>query len=169
MTAYSIAPPKIEAIAHLLRADRIATGRWRGRCPVHRDNTPSLDITSGRDGRVLVLCRAGCRTADVLKAAGLGWRDLYPDGPPLTPDQRTALQRDREECEAARRRIRQLHCEGCDRLHAMQDFIDELALRLVDIADSDEAARLTATLHQTFEDVRRLEMALRIVERGIGR
>src|SRR6266540_749302 len=45
-------------------------------CPSHDDRTPSLSIT-GIEGCVLLTCRAGCDTADVL--AKLGWTlaDLY--------------------------------------------------------------------------------------------
>jgi RecA-family ATPase len=42
--------------------------RWRCRCPAHADADPSLDITDGDNGRVLVNCRAGCEQADVIDA-----------------------------------------------------------------------------------------------------
>ncbi|WP_103529485.1 phage/plasmid primase, P4 family [Streptomyces sp. SM12] len=37
-------------------------------CPAHGDRSPSLKITPREDGRVLVVCRAGCAQADVLAA-----------------------------------------------------------------------------------------------------
>ena len=52
---------------------------WAARCPAHDDCRPSLSIGPGRDGRVLIKCFAGCRTEDVLDAAGLTWADLFPD------------------------------------------------------------------------------------------
>ena len=45
-------------------------GHWRGRygmarCPCHRDRTPSLKVTDGLDGELLLHCFGGC-----------GWRDV---------------------------------------------------------------------------------------------
>ena len=36
------------------------------RCPAHEDRKPSLSISSGRDGKVLVHCHAGCDQRDVI-------------------------------------------------------------------------------------------------------
>jgi hypothetical protein len=47
-------------------------GHWRG------DENPSLIITPDR-GRVLVFCRAGCNTEDLLGVIGLTMGDLYDD------------------------------------------------------------------------------------------
>jgi len=48
------------------------------RCPSHADRSPSLSISEGDDGRILLHCWAGCRTADVVAALGLGFADLFP-------------------------------------------------------------------------------------------
>ncbi|MFN8547763.1 MAG: hypothetical protein U0527_07260 [Candidatus Eisenbacteria bacterium] len=40
-------------------------------CPTHEDSTPSLGVTEGRDGRVLLRCRAGCETEKILLKIGL--------------------------------------------------------------------------------------------------
>lgn len=45
-------------------------------CPSHDDSRPSLRLTVSDKGKVLVRCRAGCDTADVVKALGLTMRDL---------------------------------------------------------------------------------------------
>src|SRR3546814_2018207 len=47
-------------------------GRWCGsyglaRCPAHDDRTPSLSLSDGDDGTLLVCCHAGCDSADVLR------------------------------------------------------------------------------------------------------
>ena len=57
---------------------------WRGKCPAHRDRTPSLSISEGDDGRALLHCHAGCKTEDVLTALSLTMADLMPpaDVPP---------------------------------------------------------------------------------------
>lgn len=60
---------------------------WRARCPAHDDRSPSLSIDRGDDGRALVRCQVGCRTADVLEAIGLRMRDLYVDGQDRPRDQ----------------------------------------------------------------------------------
>jgi hypothetical protein len=51
--------------------------RWKARCPAHDDRTPSLSIATGKDGRVLLRCWAGCDTLAVLRALGLDWSDLF--------------------------------------------------------------------------------------------
>ena len=48
-------------------------GRWHGsygmaRCPCHEDRTPSLAISDGQDGVLLVNCFAGCDPVDILRA-----------------------------------------------------------------------------------------------------
>lgn len=61
-------------------------GRWHGFygmacCPVHEDREPSLSISDGNDGRLLVHCFAGCDATDVLRAIngrGLGERPAEP-------------------------------------------------------------------------------------------
>lgn len=52
---------------------------FRAICSAHEDNTPSLSINEGPDGRVLITCHAGCSTAKVLSGVGLTFRDLYPN------------------------------------------------------------------------------------------
>ena len=48
------------------------------RCPSHHDGDPSLSVTLGNDGRVLIRCFAGCETEAILGALGLSWSDLFP-------------------------------------------------------------------------------------------
>lgn len=66
-------------------------GRWLFFCPTHgstweghRDGRhPAGGLESGRDGRVLVNCAAGCDTPSILEAVGLTYSDLFvasPDG-----------------------------------------------------------------------------------------
>jgi hypothetical protein len=49
-------------------------------CPSHRDRTPSLSVSEGDGGQVLVHCFAGCETGDVLGALGLSIPDLFERG-----------------------------------------------------------------------------------------
>ena len=65
---------------------------WKARCPAHDDRSPSLSVSEGRDGRVLLKCFAGCSAEDVLAALGLKMSDLYqsPNGTGKRPEHRWA-------------------------------------------------------------------------------
>jgi hypothetical protein len=57
-------------------------GKWSGsrgmaKCPAHNDRTPSLSISDGDDGQLLVHCHAECSQDDVI--AALKDRGLWPD------------------------------------------------------------------------------------------
>jgi putative DNA primase/helicase len=54
-----------ESIAKALGGHR-AGATWMARCPAHEDRKPSLSISSGKDGKVLVYCHAGCDQRDVI-------------------------------------------------------------------------------------------------------
>lgn len=77
---------KASTMPHALDAPQLAqrlgarrSGRgWIARCPAHEDRSPSLSISEGHDGRVLLHCFAGCSTESVLAAIGLSMRDLFP-------------------------------------------------------------------------------------------
>ena len=60
-----------------VRANR--NGTWVARCPAHDDRSPSLSITTGDDGKVLLHCFAGCGAADVVEAIGLELSSLFPE------------------------------------------------------------------------------------------
>ena len=65
-----------ESIAKAL-GGRKAGGSWMARCPAHDDREPSLAISTGDQGKVLVRCHAGCdqgRVIAVLQVRGL-WKD----------------------------------------------------------------------------------------------
>src|SRR5262245_19148362 len=52
---------------------------WSARCPAHDDRNPSLSVSVGADGRVLLHCHAGCPTEDVAAKLGLTTADLMPE------------------------------------------------------------------------------------------
>ena len=63
-------------LANALNA-RANGGGWMARCVLHEDEVPSLSISEGDDGKVLVKCHAGCAqdsVISVLRARGL-WSD----------------------------------------------------------------------------------------------
>jgi len=70
---------------------------YLAQCPCHEDNNPSLSITEGEDGRVLLKCFAGCRTEDIVKALGLSMADLFP------PNERPQPKQSKQSNEAPRR------------------------------------------------------------------
>lgn len=48
-------------------------------CPAHEDRNASLSVGEGKDGAAVLLCFAGCETTDIVKALGLGMKDLFPE------------------------------------------------------------------------------------------
>ncbi len=63
-----------EGIAKALGGHR-AGATWMARRPAHEDSSPSLAISAGRHGKVLVRCHAGCDQRDVI--AALSERGLW--------------------------------------------------------------------------------------------
>jgi hypothetical protein len=57
---------------------------WQVRCPAHADKSPSLSVTEGEDGRILVKCWAGCTVEAITTALGITLCDLFQDNH-LTP------------------------------------------------------------------------------------
>lgn len=53
------------------------------RCPAHNDLNPSLSVTEGSDGRVLLTCHAGCSVEDICAAIGIAVADLFPRKQPV--------------------------------------------------------------------------------------
>jgi hypothetical protein len=51
---------------------------WTARCPAHDDHRNSLSISEGDDQRILLYCHAGCGPEAIVKALGIGMRDLFP-------------------------------------------------------------------------------------------
>ncbi len=63
-----------ETVAKALGGYR-AGATWMARCPAHDDSSPSLAISAGKNGKVLVRCHAGCDQRDVI--AALSERGLW--------------------------------------------------------------------------------------------
>ena len=82
--ALSAVLPKLEGV-------RKAGSGWTARCPAHDDHTPSLSVSVGRDGRVLLKCFSGCPVESITAAMGLKMSDLFSDDPsPPRPVHTTA-------------------------------------------------------------------------------
>lgn len=63
--------------ADKLGAKKNARG-WLAKCPAHADNTASLSISEGSDGKVLLKCFAGCDFAAIVTAANVEPQALFP-------------------------------------------------------------------------------------------
>jgi hypothetical protein len=53
-------------------------------CPAHRDSTPSLSISTGETGVVMITCHAGCTPRQIIDSLHLNWLQLRnaPTYPP---------------------------------------------------------------------------------------
>jgi hypothetical protein len=119
-----------QAMAEMLGARRASADRWQARCPAHQDRSPSLTITDTREGTILIRCWAGCRTADVLSAVGLSFKDLFAGPPPSPEALREATAR--QQAQEARARARRFaHGQACDRLMKLERIVDELGAQLM--------------------------------------
>ncbi|UCC30004.1 MAG: DUF3987 domain-containing protein [Phycisphaerales bacterium] len=73
----SAADPVEEVLSRLPGAKKTHKG-WFACCPAHDDRNPSLSISVGDDGRVLLHCHAGCTPDAIVAAVRLTLADLYP-------------------------------------------------------------------------------------------
>lgn len=72
MSSRDGSPGPVDSLLERLEGVRRQNGFYRAFCPAHDDRrTPNLDIRAGKDGRALVICRAGCETEKVVEALGL--------------------------------------------------------------------------------------------------
>jgi len=129
------------AFAALVQAQRTGAGRWKARCPAHNDRSPSLSIRAGDDGRVLVLCRAGCALDSILSALKLAKRDLFA-GPPPSPEQTAAIQAAREAHQQAARAERKARLAALDRVEKLQAVVNALGAKLARSPEDDKLAEL---------------------------
>ncbi|MBN1566232.1 MAG: AAA family ATPase [Acidobacteria bacterium] len=58
---------------------QVAKNQYEARCPGHEDKRASLSIGLGTDGKILLDCKAGCKTDTILQSLGLSMRDLFPE------------------------------------------------------------------------------------------
>lgn len=56
---------------------RSTSSGWTCQCPAHEDTHPSLSISVGGDGRVLLKCHTGCTHEQIAGAVGLTVADLF--------------------------------------------------------------------------------------------
>jgi hypothetical protein len=56
--------------------------QWNAQCPSHEDKSPSLRVSEGDQGRVLVKCLTGCAWRDVVRALGLKEEEMFQENKP---------------------------------------------------------------------------------------
>ena len=67
-------------ISRLQKVRKTGTTSWMACCPAHGDKNPSMTISEGTDGRVLVHCFSHqCSIDEITGAVGLEVKDLMPD------------------------------------------------------------------------------------------
>lgn len=148
-----------EQFADQLRARRVGVGRWMAKCPSHPDNSPSLSISQGRDGRVLLHCHAGCAVTAILRASGLRLRDLFA-GPPPSAAQVQQAAVEREEQERQQQKERMFERVAFDRIRKLHAIADELGGRLANDPDAPRNDAVAQLFHQTLDRIRRAEAAV---------
>ncbi len=67
-----------DVLQRLEGVKREKAGQWVARCPAHDDSTPSLAVTRGEDGKVVLFCQAKCTVDAVCRALGIEQKDLFP-------------------------------------------------------------------------------------------
>lgn len=68
---------EIQEVIARLNNVKPAAGGYNACCPAHDDRHPSLSVSQGADGRILLHCHAGCPTEDILAKLGLAKTDLF--------------------------------------------------------------------------------------------
>jgi hypothetical protein len=82
---HDVIPDYVRQVVSRFQGVRPTRDGWDALCPCpdhgrdgNGDHRPSLRITLGDEGRVLIRCRVGCIPDAVLDAVGLCWSDLFP-------------------------------------------------------------------------------------------
>jgi hypothetical protein len=70
-----------EFLSRLQGVSEAGAGKWVACCPAHEDSNPSMSVTTGNNGGILVHCHAGCSAEAIVGALGLKMGDLMKDSP----------------------------------------------------------------------------------------
>lgn len=85
----------LQAIIRLLKGvKQLSNGSYQALCPAHDDHNPSLSISCGKEGRVLMCCHSvKCDIKDILSAIGKELKDLYPNNGRVKQTKRVLVKR----------------------------------------------------------------------------
>ncbi len=67
----------LQEIVAIFGAKQTSNGSYIAKCPAHNDSTPSLSISQGNNGNVVIHCHAGCPAHLVLAQKGLTMASLW--------------------------------------------------------------------------------------------
>ena len=148
----------VEQFAQIVDACPTGRGKYRACCPAHEDTHASLDIATGSDGRILLICRSqGCSAAAIVQALGLKLRDLFPNTKPLSAEEGARLREERRAKEAAERRRARLERAIAERERVLYRVADSLLEKLVRLEDGPEADEISRLWHATLAKAREAE------------
>ena len=75
----------VEVVLSMLDKVKSVGGRgqkqWVSLCPAHDDRDPSLTISEGHDGKVLMTCFRGCEFNEILSSLGVTYQQINPSEP----------------------------------------------------------------------------------------
>ena len=66
-----------ELLDRLTRVRQTKDRQWQTCCPAHEDQHPSLTISLGDDGHILMHCHANCSIESICEALGIQKKDLF--------------------------------------------------------------------------------------------
>lgn len=70
---------QLEEFLQRLEGVQKSGGQYIAKCPAHEDKKASLSIASGKDGRILLKCHAGCNVKDICEKMNISEKDLFPE------------------------------------------------------------------------------------------
>jgi hypothetical protein len=76
---------RIEDVLSRLEAVQPSKNGFMARCPAHEDRNPSLSVSPGADGKILLKCFSGCTTEAVCAPLGIGVKALFYDNGNAAP------------------------------------------------------------------------------------
>lgn len=79
-----------EFLSRLQGVVETGANKWSACCPAHEDSNPSMSVTIGNNGGILVHCHAGCSPEAIVGAMGLKMSDLMKDAPGKTSGRKKA-------------------------------------------------------------------------------
>jgi hypothetical protein len=176
---------KLQAFLNLLVNFHRTSRGFLASCPGHDDQHPSLLVTETKD-RILIHCRAGCRTSDVLSAMELNYSDLFydngktkgaifPTGPRHSEPAPSFYWNWRSQCAELERLIQEKR-EHAEAMLSATQGLDVNALTAPEFDEVmdyvgrayswlDRCERLDETLFLVQQDLRAEELARRAIDR----
>ena len=76
MTQNSSLTERFQALCDRTNASKMGNGQFKGHCPAHDDQTPSLSLKLAED-RILLKCFAGCKHEEILSSMDMEDRHLF--------------------------------------------------------------------------------------------